>query len=121
MMTSGATTVLVVDDSSVICEVIRTVLEPVGYCVLSATDSFEALEACRRYPAPIDLLLTDVIMPGMDGRELASSVEGLRPSTRVLFMSGEVPAGDLQPSKPFLAKPWGPVDLLRKVEQTLSS
>jgi CheY-like chemotaxis protein len=72
------------------------------------------------HSGPIDLLVTDLVMPEMDGRELAGCVTASRPNTRVLFMSGEVPAADLQPSKPFLVKPYGPHDLLQKVEEVLA-
>jgi CheY-like chemotaxis protein len=114
-----ARTILVVDDSSVICDVTRRILQPLGYQVLSATDGYTALQTSEQYPGPIDLLLTDVIMPGMDGRELADRVMESRPRTRVLYMSGAVQAEDLQPGKPFLAKPYGHVELLRKVEEML--
>jgi two-component system, cell cycle sensor histidine kinase and response regulator CckA len=113
-------TILVVDDSSVICEVARHVLQPQGYRVLSLRDPFRALEACRQYDGPIDLLVTDLLMPEMDGRDLADSVVQVRPTTRVLFMSGVVPGKDLPPSCAFLAKPYGPLDLLHKVEEALA-
>jgi CheY-like chemotaxis protein len=114
-------TVLVVDDSIVICEVVRQVLQPMGYQVLWARDPFVALQTCRQYPGPIDLLVTDVKLPGMDGRDLADSVADARPNIRVLYMSGVVPQLDLRPGCAFLAKPYGRFELLRKVEETLTS
>jgi two-component system cell cycle sensor histidine kinase/response regulator CckA len=113
-------TVLVVDDSTVICEVIRQVLQPVGYRVLWARDPFVALQTCRQHPGPIDLLVTDIMMPGMDGRQLADSVVETRPDTRVLFMSGVVPWKELPPGCAFLPKPYGHLDLLQKVEEALT-
>jgi CheY-like chemotaxis protein len=113
-------TILVVDDSSVICEVARHVLQPHGYRVLSLRDPFRALETIRQYDGPIDLLVTDLHMPEMDGRDLAQSVVQVRPSTRVLFMSGVVPGSDLPSSYAFLPKPYGPLDLLHKVEEALA-
>lgn len=112
--------ILVVDDCSSILDAIRQVLQPAGYEVLSADNGYAALETCRMHSGPIDLLVTDLVMPEMDGRELAGCVTASRPNTRVLFMSGEVPAADLQPSKPFLVKPYGPHDLLQKVEEVLA-
>ena len=95
-------------------------LEQVGYRVVSAGDGYAALDASRDYQGPIHLLLTDVVMPGMDGPELAQQMHALRPDTRVLFMSGVVRATDLQEGRPFLAKPYGQLDLLRKVEELLA-
>jgi two-component system cell cycle sensor histidine kinase/response regulator CckA len=113
-------TILVVDDSPVICEVARHVLQPCGYEVLLTRDPFQALQTCRQHPGPIDLLLTDLLMPEMDGRDLANSVAQTRPTTRVLFMSGVVPGKELPPSCSFLAKPYGPLELLQKVEEVLA-
>jgi two-component system cell cycle sensor histidine kinase/response regulator CckA len=112
-------TILVVDDSSVVRKVTRNMLEQVGYRVVSAEDGPAALTTSREYSGPIHLLLTDVVMPGMNGPELADRVLASRPDTRVLFMSGVVRATDLEEGKPFLAKPYGQMDLLRKVEEVL--
>jgi CheY-like chemotaxis protein len=112
-------TILVVDDSSVVRKVTRNMLEQVGYQVVSAEDGPAALTASREYSGPIHLLLTDVVMPGMNGPELADRVLASRPDTRVLFMSGVVRATDLEEGKSFLAKPYGQMDLLRKVEEVL--
>jgi two-component system, cell cycle sensor histidine kinase and response regulator CckA len=112
-------TILVVDDSSVVRRVTRNMLEQVGYRVVSAEDGPTALTASSEYSGRIHLLLTDVVMPGMNGPELADRVLASRPDTRVLFMSGVVRATDLQEGKPFLAKPYGQLDLLRKVEEVL--
>jgi two-component system, cell cycle sensor histidine kinase and response regulator CckA len=120
-MAAGAArqTILVVDDSSVVRKVTRNMLEQFGYQVVSAEDGPAALTASREFSGPIHLLLTDVVMPGMNGPELADRVLASRPDTRVLFMSGVVTATDLEAGKPFLAKPYGQLDLLRKVEEVL--
>jgi two-component system cell cycle sensor histidine kinase/response regulator CckA len=112
-------TILVVDDSSVVRKVTRNMLEQVGYRVVLASDGKAALKASQEYPGAIHLLLTDVVMPGMNGPELARQLLLKRPDTRVLFMSGVVTSGDLEPGKPFLPKPYGQLDLLRKVEEVL--
>jgi DNA-binding NtrC family response regulator len=85
-----------------------------------------ALEVARRHAAPIHLLLTDVVMPGLSGRELAARLLEIHPETRVLYMSGysdEAIArhGVLDPGVPFLEKPFGPDALTSKVRQVLDS
>ena len=88
VMSAPAQTVLVVDDEAMIRVVIRRVLEKQGYRVLEAKGGVDALWISAQESRPIDLLLTDVMMPGMDGRELARRYLAERPATRVLFMSG---------------------------------
>jgi two-component system cell cycle sensor histidine kinase/response regulator CckA len=117
---TGTQTILVVDDSFVVRDVTRKMLQSVGYHVLSAADGEAALKVSQQHVGTIHLLLTDVVMPGMNGQELARAVISARPDTRVLFMSGIVTAGDLEEGKPFLAKPYGQIDLLRKVEELLT-
>jgi two-component system cell cycle sensor histidine kinase/response regulator CckA len=113
-------TILVVDDSSVVRKVTKNMLEQAGYRVVLASDGYAAMKALQEYPGAIHLLLTDVVMPGMNGSELARQVLVVRPDTRVLFMSGVVGPSDLQPGRPFLPKPYGQIDLLRKVEEILT-
>ncbi|HLU69974.1 MAG TPA: response regulator, partial [Fibrobacteria bacterium] len=81
-------TVLVVEDELMILEVAVEVLEGLGYHVLSTTSPVEALDIVERHDGRIDLLLTDVIMPGMNGRDLALRVRELRPDIHVLYTSG---------------------------------
>ncbi|MCA1837360.1 MAG: response regulator [Actinobacteria bacterium] len=116
-----AQTILVVDDSAVVRDVTRKMLESVGYRVLSAPNGPDAMRLSQQHIGPIDLLLTDVVMPGMSGQDLASAVAAARPDTKILFMSGIVTAKDLDEGRPFLPKPYGHVDLLRKVEGVLVS
>jgi DNA-binding response OmpR family regulator len=93
-MTPSATahTVLVVDDDKTTVEILARKLKQAGFNVLSATDGDMALQLARQYKGAIDLLLTDVIMPKMNGPALAELLVVTRPRTRILFMSGLVQA-----------------------------
>jgi signal transduction histidine kinase/ActR/RegA family two-component response regulator len=84
----GRETVLVAEDSEAVREVTRELLEALGYTVVTAGSGEEALEAARAHHGPIDVLLTDVVMPGMRGASLARQMRAVRPGLRVLFMSG---------------------------------
>jgi CheY-like chemotaxis protein len=81
-------TILLVDDSDVVRDVIANMLENGGLTVLQASGGEEALALSRRGDAPIDLLLTDIVMPSMSGVELADRLERERPDMRILFMTG---------------------------------
>jgi hypothetical protein len=85
---TGRETILVVDDEDALREVTRRILTRSGYTVLTASSGVQAIEIASSYEAPIDLLLTDVIMPTMQGPTVASRVRELRADIRVLFMSG---------------------------------
>lgn len=100
------------------------ILRQLGYQVLEASDGPRALECSARWPGPIDLVLTDVIMPGMNGRQLAERLTALRPGLRVLFTSGypeDVIAqhGVVEPGLRFLPKPYSPATLARHVRDAL--
>jgi CheY-like chemotaxis protein len=84
----GRETVLVAEDSDAVREVTRELLEALGYTVMTAARGEQALELARAHPGPIDLLLTDVVMPGLRGASLAEQLVASRPGVRVLFMSG---------------------------------
>jgi two-component system cell cycle sensor histidine kinase/response regulator CckA len=124
----GSETILVVEDEAPVRAVTRQLLERNGYTVLEAPDGPAALAlvdgaAGSRH---IDLLLTDVIMPGMSGRELADKLKARRPNVRVLFMSGYtgdavVRHGMLEPGLAYLEKPFRPPVLLKKVRGVLQS
>ena len=121
-----AETVLIVEDQPAVRTIVRQVLERGGYQVLEATDAEGALEIASKHAEPIRLLLTDVIMPRMSGRELADQFAKLRPDARILFISGYtddaiVHHGVLEREMQFLQKPFTSDALLRKVREVLDA
>ncbi len=120
----GRETILLVEDEPAVRNLIREMLSQSGYTVLEAADGPEALEICLRRREPIDLLLTDVVMPGMNGRVLARELSALRPGTAVLFMSGYAESvialnGILEPGAELLLKPFTRESLTRKIREVL--
>jgi len=119
-------TVLVVEDEDAVREVVRRILARQRYRVLVAGDPDEALRICAEHDGPIDLLLTDVVMPGLNGRDLAGRVTALRPEVRVLYMSG-YPAshftgeGVLESGTPVLPKPFEPAAVVEAVQRVLGA
>ena len=116
--------VLVVEDDTALREFVVRALEHFGYRTLAAASGSEALALARAYPGPIDLLLTDVVMAGMSGLELAAGITGARRDTRVLYMSGYtenaiVHHGVLDEGTVLLSKPFSATDLARKVREVL--
>jgi two-component system cell cycle sensor histidine kinase/response regulator CckA len=85
---SGPKTILLVEDEAFVRKATAATLESAGYRLLATRSGAEALEAYRTCPHPVDLLLTDVVMPGMSGRHLAAEFERLCPHARILLMSG---------------------------------
>jgi two-component system cell cycle sensor histidine kinase/response regulator CckA len=121
---AGRETILLAEDEQLVRLLTRKVLELAGYRVLVAAGGAEALVAAERHDGPIHLLLTDVVMPEMNGRELMHRLAQLRPDVRVLYMSGyadEAVArhGALDPRTAFLQKPFTPEGLARKVRAVL--
>ena len=117
-------TVLVVDDDPLVRGIIRDVLQSDGYSVLDARFNSEALVVLRQYQGPIHLMIADVMMPGINGRELAEMLAPSRPTMKVIYVSGypeEVVREKLNPPEmmTFLQKPFRADDLLRKVRETL--
>ena len=110
-------TILLVEDADAVRRLVHEVLRRLGYRVLVARDGAEALALSQSHTDAIDLLLTDVIMPGMDGRDLAARLQATRPETQVLFMSGY--AEPPLPENVLLQKPVTPDDLARKVAAVL--
>ena len=117
-------TILVVDDDPVVRGIIRDVLQSDGYSVLDARFNSEALVVLRQYQGPIHLMIADVMMPGINGRELAEMLAPSRPTMKVIYVSGypeEVVREKLNPPEmmTFLQKPFRADNLLRKVRETL--
>lgn len=116
-----AQTILLVDDHRSVRAALKTVLERAGHAVLEAACGERAVEIAKGHPGPIDLLLADVVMPGMDGFEVARSVRALRPSARVLFMSGHLGnayAEDVALTEgSFLPKPFAAADLRQALDR----
>jgi len=117
---NGSPTILLVEDDDGIRELVREFLVQEGYEVLSATDAPAALRIASRKPGGIDLLLTDVVMPGMDGFDLAERLVHLRPGLKVLAMSGYIRRSTppLLPDGtpiPILPKPFDLHELRRRV------
>ena len=120
----GDETVLLVEDETVVRQLVAEILESSGYTVLQAADGPSAIELARRHTGDISLLVTDVVMPGMSGPEVAQSVTSMRPGTLVLYMSGYTDSaighhGVLEPGIAFLQKPFSTDDLTRKVRGLL--
>jgi CheY-like chemotaxis protein len=120
----GTETVLVVEDADQVRALAVRSLAKHGYAVLDARDGGEALRLCGQHGGAIDLLLTDVVMPTMGGRELADRIASLLPETKVLFMSGYTDDaiahhGVLEPGTALLQKPFTPEALCRRVRDVL--
>ena len=125
-MTAGKGTILVVDDTREIREVVRRVLSFAGYQVLTAEHGDDALRVLHDHDGRVDLLLTDVVMPGLTGRELANRVHAGYPAVRVLFTSGYANDaiarhGVLAEGVQFIAKPYSLQALARKVREVLDA
>ena len=121
----GTETVLVVEDQAEVRGLIQGALGNHGYRVLAAGIGAEAIALARQHDGPIHVLLTDIVLPGMSGREVALAVLAERPEVRVLFMSGYtddaiVQHGVLEPGLAFLQKPFTINALLRKVREVLA-
>jgi CheY-like chemotaxis protein len=121
----GTETVLVVEDQPEVRKLTLAMLESQGYRLLEAASGSEALSLCQRYPERIHLLITDVVMPGMTGRELAMRLVALRPSLKTLYTSGHgvtaiAHEGVLEAGAAYLSKPFSPAQLAAKVREVLS-
>jgi signal transduction histidine kinase len=122
----GGETILVAEDEDSVRAVVTATLASRGYNVLAAADGEAALVLAQQYPQRIDLLLTDVVMPGMNGRELAETMVRERPDVRVLFASGytddeSLLQGIRTDELSFIQKPFSPADLVRRVRGLLDT
>jgi len=109
-------TILFADDTELIRKLMCPFLRTQGYEVIEAADGAEAIAAATHHPCPIDLLISDVEMPGLDGPALAGRLARRRPEMKVLFISG-YPDCDLGPGVALLRKPFAPQSLVRKVTE----
>jgi two-component system cell cycle sensor histidine kinase/response regulator CckA len=117
-------TILLVDDEQIVRQITREILELENYRVLEAANGREALEVCRNYDNPIDLVMTDISMPQMGGQELVEKLGPLLPETKILYMSGymddtDAHQGAVEEERYFLEKPFDPTALLKKVREVL--
>jgi two-component system, cell cycle sensor histidine kinase and response regulator CckA len=121
----GSQTILIVEDEAALLEVTHRSLEAFGYVILAANSPADAMRISESHPGPIHLLVTDVIMPGMSGDQLASRLSASRPEMKVLYVSGYtddtiVRHGVLEPGLAFLQKPFSPRTLARKADEILT-
>ncbi len=120
----GTETILLAEDEALYRDLICESLGNKGYKVLVASDGNLGLETANKYKGEIDMLLTDAVMPGMNGKKLAEAISKTRPGIKVLYMSGYttnvvVHHGVLDPGTNFIAKPFAPSTLFRKVREVL--
>jgi signal transduction histidine kinase/integral membrane sensor domain MASE1/CheY-like chemotaxis protein len=121
---SSGETILIVEDDGAVRRLARDILTEAGYAIIEARDGEEALSRTLAHPSLVDLVITDVVMPGLTGRELAARLAEAFPTIRVLYTSGYAKAATLTAgidgTAPFLPKPFLPTDLLDKVRQILN-
>ena len=120
----GAVTILAVDDNPAMRSLISDTLEPLGYKVFVAASGDEALEISRTEKEKIDLLLTDIVMPGLSGRQLINKLQSERPALKAILMSGYPadivgPNSFLEPHLNFIGKPFVQAELIQKINQVL--
>jgi CheY-like chemotaxis protein len=119
----GSEVILMVEDEDAVRKLGRMILEASGYVVLDARNGREGLALCEIHPGRIDLLVTDVVMPELGGRELAEDAVKLRPGIKVMFLSGHAPDVILKEGvdkgTAFLRKPFAPIELAQKVREVL--
>ena len=123
---AGSETILLVEDEGAVRALAASILRAQGYKVLESTSPEDALQIGEQHQEPIDLLLTDVVLPKMSGRKIAEHLTGLRPTMKVLYMSGYtddavVRNGVLETGTAFLQKPFTPSGMARKVREVLDA
>jgi PAS domain S-box-containing protein len=122
----GRETILLVEDEAALRDLVAEMLRDAGYQVLPASGGADALTKVQAHRAPIDILLTDIVMPGLGGPELSQRIHALRPAIRTLYMSGyteDVLArrGLIEPGTPLVQKPFTAATLLRSVREELAA
>jgi signal transduction histidine kinase/ActR/RegA family two-component response regulator len=122
----GDETILVVEDDDAVRRMTREFLKIKGYTVVEARSAADAIQFMERHNESVDLVLTDVLMPGMKGRELVERLEKLRSGMKVLYMSAytedaAINIGVLNPGTEFIEKPFGPEELADKVREVLGA
>lgn len=122
----GTETVLLVEDDAGVRRVATEALKRLGYRVLPGATATEAISLAESFDGPIDLVLTDVVMPDLNGRVLGERIQRLRPQVKVLYMSGYAPEtierhGLLGPGFIFIEKPFTLEELARKVRRVLAA
>ena len=120
---AGAT-ILLVEDEDPVRRLLASILAGEGYRVIEAADGAQAVQAFSARGDGIDLVLSDIIMPGMSGREMARALQAVRPGLKVIFMSGYIDDESLaeglgEGQAPFLSKPFSPAELGAKVREVL--
>ena len=125
-MPSGSETILLVEDNSGVRNLARRVLQEQGYNVLEAQNGQKALQVAAGYTNPIHLLLSDVVMPGMNGQTIIKQLSQTRPNLKALFISGHTDEtiahyGVLDQGLAFLQKPFSPMILAHKVREVLDA
>ena len=120
----GAETILVVEDNDAVRRIAREFLKMKGYMIIEAREATEAIQIMENREERIDLVITDVLMPGMKGRELIALLSGMRSDFKVLYMSAytedaAINIGVLSPGTEFIEKPFSPEELTAKVHQVL--
>ncbi len=123
---SGGETVLLVEDEELLRKVVARILDRAGYRVLVARSGDESIALCEKASVPIDVLVTDVVMPGMGGKELAMRMAERFPAIKVLFMTGytddeTLRRGILDQGRDIMLKPFAPKDLLRRLRDILKA
>ena len=122
----GSETVLLVEDEPEVRSLVQRILKTQGYTVVTAANPDEAVAVAREFKGKIEMMVTDVVMPGMSGRQLAERLARSRPEMRVLFVSGYtddavVRHGVIDQGTAFLQKPFTPTVLARKVREVLDA
>jgi len=125
-LSADTKTILLVEDSDIVRELTRNILDIYGYAILEASSPEDAIRLCESHGGEIHLLLTDVVMPGMSGRELSDRLQPVRPSMKVLYMSGYtgeaiVEHGILDAGIHFIPKPFSPESMAQKILEVLNS